>query len=83
MIEVNAMQHLDQVLGFKKDNPGISRGLDLQIWGFLHFFQKYCNEFLLFFCMTIEANTVQRVAAVLLSGSTSILLVVQRRYPIY
>ena len=31
MIEANTVQHLDQVLGFKIDNPGISRGLDIQI----------------------------------------------------
>ena len=29
--EVSTVQHLDQVLGFKKDNPGISRGLHIQI----------------------------------------------------
>ena len=65
MIEVNAMQHLDQVLGFKKDNPGYNRALSIQFWGSFHLFQKWYNEFLLLFCMTIETNTVQGLAAAL------------------
>ena len=33
MIEANTVQHLDQVLGFKKENQGISRGLYIQFEG--------------------------------------------------
>ena len=59
-IEANTLQHLDHVLRFEKDNPGISRGLNIQICGSLHFFQKYYNLF--YICLAIEANTVKRLA---------------------
>ena len=49
MIEANTVQHLDQVLGIQKDKPGISRGLNVQIWGSL---------------MAIKASIVQGLAVV-------------------
>ena len=55
-INPKTVQHLDQELGFKKDNPGISRGFN--------------NPNLRVF-LAIEASIVQRLAAVVLSGSTS------------
>ena len=33
----NTVQHLGQVSGFKKNNPGISRGLSVKKLGFLTF----------------------------------------------
>ena len=47
-IEANTLQHLDHVMGFKKDIPGISRGLDILIFEGLSIFQKFYNEFLLY-----------------------------------
>ena len=56
-IEANTVLHLDEELGFKKDNPEISRGLNVPVF------------------IAVEASIVQCLAAVLLSGSTSRLLV--------
>ena len=56
IIETKTVRYLDQESGFKKDNAGISRGFD--------------NSNLRVFLM-IDASIVQRLAAVLLSGSTS------------
>ena len=39
------MQHLVQVSGFKKNNPGISMGLNVKKLGFLTFFQKRYYDF--------------------------------------
>ena len=58
------MQHLGQVSGFKKKNPGISRGLSVQKLGFSTFSQKRYYNFFLIFCMMIEANTVQHLGLV-------------------
>ena len=46
MIGPNTVQHLGQVSGFKKNNPGISRGLSVKKLGFLTFSRKrYYNFF--------------------------------------
>ena len=45
MIEPNTVQHLGQVFGFKKNNPGISRGLSVKKLGFLTFSWKRYYEF--------------------------------------
>ena len=76
------MQHLEQVLGFKIDNPGSSRGLNMQIRGSFHLFWKCYNEFLIF-CMELETNTVQRLAAVSLRRVTCRLLVFHKNMYIY
>ena len=50
-IEANTFQHLSasaQVFGFKENNPGINRGLDIQIWMFFHFFLKNYYQFSIF-----------------------------------
>ena len=63
-------QHLTKVW-FQKNYPGISRGLSVKKSGDLSFLRKcYYN----FFYFLHEANTVQYLAAVSLSGSTSRLL---------
>ena len=49
IIEDNTTQHLVQISGVKKNNLGISMGLDIQIIGFFHFFQKCYHNFILFF----------------------------------
>ena len=49
MMEANTEEHLDQVLGIKKDKAGISRGLDIQILGSFYLFEECYNAFLLYF----------------------------------
>ena len=61
----------DVAVRFQKNYPGISRGLSVKKSGDLSFLRKcYYN----FFYFLHEANTVQYLAAVSLSGSTSRLL---------
>ena len=45
MIQAITVQHLGQVSGFKKNNPGISMGLSVKKLGFLTFSQKHYHEF--------------------------------------
>ena len=44
-IEANTLQHLDHVMGFKKDTPGISRGLNIQVCVFSIFHRNATINF--------------------------------------